>query len=189
MNQPSPCPQCRSDRVWARAALGAYGITHVAFCPGCARAATLCGRCGGELMLVRQSSWAWAGRPRVESVLQCPTCRQAAGAFPSHALPGGPEVPSGAVPPAGGAAGTAAGSRGALPSASVPRAAIGRFVSDRPAPPLMQRVADEVEGSSVERYQRRRQMVGLIQEAARRADALARLEIELGRLGDQPAEG
>ncbi len=179
MNQPSPCPQCHSDRVWARAALGAYGITHVAFCPGCARAATLCGRCGGELVLVRQSSWAWAGRPRVETVLQCPTCRQMAGSVGRAAPAATPDMPK----PAGtGVAPSPLSARRAADAGAVPRAAIGRLVSDKPAPALMQRVADEVESGAVERYVRRRTFVGLLDEAARRADAMARLEIELSRL-------
>jgi hypothetical protein len=71
VNKPSPCPQCQSERIWARAAFGPHGVTQVAFCPGCARAATLCSRCGGDLVMARQSSWI----PRAETVLTCRACR------------------------------------------------------------------------------------------------------------------
>ncbi len=174
MSQLSPCPQCRSERVWARAALGAYGITHVAFCPGCARAATICTRCGTELVLMRQSTWVSPGRPRVESVLQCPACRQGVGTQPSPAVAGagaGPATAPGA---------TAAWSAAAAPA--VRRSAISRFVADSPAPAVMQRVADDCERLAATRYVRQRQLLGVVDEAARRADAMARLEIELSRL-------
>ena len=51
-----------------------------------------------------------------------------------------------------------------------------------PPPSLMQRVADDVEVVTVDRYTRRRRLVALLAEAARRADAMARLEMELRRL-------
>jgi hypothetical protein len=174
MNQPSPCPQCHTDRVWARAALGAYGISHVAFCPGCARAATLCGRCGGELVLMRQSSWG-AGHTRVETVLQCPACRQTTAAV-SQARQAHPllapwsRAGNGAEPQPAGARG---GEVAVEPTA---------FLGTKPAPALMQRVADDVETLSAARYVRRHQILALVGEAARRADALARLELELSRL-------
>lgn len=181
MNQPSPCPQCHSDRVWARAALGAYGISHVAFCPGCARAATLCGRCGGELVLLRQSSWG-AGHTRVETVLQCPTCRQTTAAVPQAR-----------------AAHPLLGRWGSAPQGTEPQTTPARlsdaveeptaFLTGKPAPALMQRVADDVETLSAARYVRRRQILALVGEAARRADALARLEHELRRLPQHPEAG
>lgn len=171
MSQLSPCPQCRSERVWARAALGAYGITHVAFCPGCARAATICTRCGTELVLMRQSSWVSPGRPRVESILQCPTCRQGVGSQPAPAT-------AGASP----GAGASAASAWSAAAPTVRRAALARFVADAPAPAVMQRVADDCERLATTRYVHQRQLLGVVEEAARRADAMARLEIELGRL-------
>jgi hypothetical protein len=175
MNQPSPCPQCHSDRVWARAALGAYGITHVAFCPGCARAATLCGRCGGELVLSRQSSWPVSGRPRVETVLHCPSCRQTAVSIPGHATePPRPGIPAA---PAGGRFGIGNGAAAVRDDPA--RSATGLLA---PASPVLQRSADDAENQMAARYIRRREMVGVLEEAARRADALARLEQELQRL-------
>lgn len=170
MSQLSPCPQCHSERVWARAALGAYGITHVAFCPGCARAATICTRCGTELVLMRQSSWSSHGQPRLETVLQCPSCRHAVGGQ--------------AAPPAGTAGATAVSAFPAAPPspATVRRSTVSRFSTDSPAPAVMQRVADDCESLASTRYARQRQLLGLVEDAARRADAMARLEIELGRL-------
>ncbi len=173
MSQLSPCPQCRSERVWARAALGAYGITHVAFCPGCARAATICTRCGTELVLMRQSTWVSPGRPNVESVLQCPACRQGVGTPPSPAVAGAGAGPA-TVPGA-----TAAWSAAAP---AVRRSTISRFIADTPAPAVMQRVADDCERLAATRYVRQRQLLGVVDEAARRAAAMARLEIELSRL-------
>jgi hypothetical protein len=173
MSQLSPCPQCHSERVWARAALGAYGITHVAFCPGCARAATICTRCGTELVLMRQSSWNTPGNPRVDTVLQCPSCRQPAGGPQPHTAP--------AVDRGGAAAVSAFPSALAGP-ATARRAGLNRFAADTPAPALMQRVADDCESVASTRYTRQRQLMGLVEDAARRADALARLEIELSRL-------
>jgi hypothetical protein len=174
MSQLTPCPQCHSERVWARAALGAYGITHVAFCPGCARAATMCTRCGTELVLMRQSSWTTPGRPRVQSVLQCPTCRQVSGAQPAQQ-----RSPSLAPGPAGGVAAWSAAS-------SVPvvarRSAMARLIAGTPAPLVMQRVADDREALATTRCVRQLQLMGLVEQAARRADAMARLEIELSRL-------
>ena len=180
MNQPTPCPQCRSDRVWARAAIGDYGITHVAFCPGCARAATLCGRCGGELVLTRQSSIGVPGRARVETVLQCPSCRTTAMALPS---------PSAAAP-ATPQPGVGAGNAPAAPTwpavrqraRAVERPAQPSSFLGTAAPGVVQRVADDVESLAVTRYVRRRHLVDLVGEAARRAEAMARLEIELSRL-------
>jgi hypothetical protein len=173
MSQLSPCPQCRSERVWARAALGAYGITHVAFCPGCARAATICTRCGTELVLMRHSSWPSPGRPRVETTLQCPSCRQPAGS-PSAPV-AAPAAPPSLTP-----------SWPAAPSATR-RSVLTRFVSDAPAPAVMQRVADDCERLATTRYVRQRTLLGIVEEAARRADVLARLEVELGRIDDQAA--
>jgi len=171
MSQLSSCPQCRSERVWARAALGAYGITHVAFCPGCARAATICTRCGTELVLMRQSSWVAPGRPQAESVLTCPACRQATGAQTVGATPPPPSPTlSTAWAPATGQATPAR------------RSLLGRFAGDAPAPAVMQRVADDCERLAGQRYVRQRTLLGVVDEAARRADALARLEIELSRL-------
>jgi len=167
MNQPSPCPQCHSDRIWARAALGAYGISHVAFCPGCARAATLCGRCGGELTLVRQSSFA-TGRARVETVLQCPACRQTAAAMSALHPAAEPRT----VAPSRWAGATAAPPAGA---ATLP--AHDAFTGT--SAPVTQRVADDVETMAAHRYVRRRHLLDLVVDAARRADAMARLEIEL----------
>jgi hypothetical protein len=164
MSQLSPCPQCRSERVWARAALGAYGITHVAFCPGCARAATICTHCGTELVLVRHSNWSTA-TPRTETSLQCPTCRQGIGDAPGR----------------GGSAGVAAWSAAAAQPATARRSLLGRFTSDAPTPAVMQRVADDSEQLAALRYVRHRQLLGVLDEAARRADAMARLEIELQR--------
>jgi len=176
MNQPSPCPQCHAERIWARAALGPYGVTHVAFCPGCARAATLCSRCGGELVLVRQSSWAWAGRPRVETTLHCPACRQAVPA--AHPAP---------QPPALGVAAPAPAAPLARESAApVSRDTVARFVADAPAPQVVQNVADDLEDRARTRYVRRRSLLGLVEEAARRADSLARLEASLARLRLSP---
>jgi len=152
MSQLSPCPQCHSERVWARAALGAYGITHVAFCPGCARAATICTRCGTELVLMRRANWNSA------EALQCPTCRQRVGEPPV------------ATAWSAGATGTAR------------RSVLGRFVSDTPAPAIVQRVADESERLAAIRYVRQRLLLGVLGDAARRADAMARLEDELSRL-------
>jgi hypothetical protein len=172
MSQLSPCPQCHSERVWARAALGAYGITHVAFCPGCARAATICTRCGTELVLMRQSSWVSPGRPRLESVLQCPSCRQSTGS-PSAPVRPPATTPAGAV---------STWSAAAAGSTMVRRSSISRFIADAPAPAVMQRVADDCEGLATTRYARQKQLLGLVDEAARRADAMARLEIELSRL-------
>jgi hypothetical protein len=178
MNQPSPCPQCRSDRVWARAALGAYGITHVAFCPGCARAATLCGRCGGELVLIRQSSWAASGRPHIETVLQCPTCRQTAASVPHAGRQATPAGPTAAPPRAGQASMSAA-------APAMERSAIRRFAVEAPPAGVVQRVADDFEQAATSRYVRHRRLAVLIDEAARRADSLARLESELSRLETQ----
>jgi hypothetical protein len=62
-----------------------------------------------------------------------------------------------------------------------------RFVSDAPAPAVMQRVADDCERLATTRYVRQRAMLGVVEEAARRADALARLEIELSRLDTRAA--
>jgi hypothetical protein len=174
MSQLSPCPQCRSERVWARAALGAYGITHVAFCPGCARAATICTRCGTELVLMRQSSWVSPGRPRVESMLQCPSCRQVTGS------PSAPAATPGAA--SGTATGVSAWSAATAGPATVRRSSLSRFTADAPAPAVMQRVADDCEVLGTTRYVRRRQLLGMVEEASRRADAMARLEIELSRL-------
>jgi len=178
MSQLTPCPQCRSERVWARAALGAYGITHVAFCPGCARAATICTRCGTELVLMRQSSWTSPGRPRVESTLQCPSCRQPAGS------PSAPAATAGTAPAASPSL-TSAWSAAA--PAATRRSVITRFAADAAAPPVVQRVADDCERLATTRYVRQRTLLGLVEEAARRADAMARLEIELGRLGAEAA--
>lgn len=182
MNQPTPCPQCHSDRVWARAALGDFGITHVAFCPGCARAATLCGRCGGELVLTRQSSIGVPGRARVETVLQCPSCRTTAMALPS---------PTAAAHPAPQTGGPAAPLWPAVRRRAVAleRSAQPSSFLGTAAPTVVQRVADDVESLAVSRYVRRRQIVDLVGEAARRADAMARLEIELRRLPDPHREG
>jgi hypothetical protein len=66
---------------------------------------------------------------------------------------------------------------------------MGRFVSDTPAPAVMQRVADDLEQLASTRYVRRRQLLGLLDQAARRADALARLEIELSRLETTGSDG
>jgi hypothetical protein len=165
MSQLSPCPQCRSERVWARAALGAYGITHVAFCPGCARAATICTRCGTELVLMRQANWN-APSPRTEASLQCPSCRQSV-----------------AEPTAQAAWSAATGQ----PTAR--RSVLGRFVSDTPAPAVVQRVADTCENQAAIRYLRHRLMASVLGEAARRADAMARLEVELSRLDTTAAGG
>jgi len=178
MSQLSPCPQCRSERVWARAALGAYGITHVAFCPGCARAATICTRCGTELVLMRQSSWVSPGRPRVEATLQCPSCRQPAGS------PSAPAASAGAAPAASSAL-TSAWSAAA--PAATRRSVLTRFISDSPAPAVVQRVADDCERLATTRYVRQRTLLSLVEEAARRADALARLEVELDRLDSRAA--
>ena len=52
----------------------------------------------------------------------------------------------------------------------------------------MQRVADECEDQAASRYARRRQLVDLVEDAARRADARARLEAELARLAAQSAQ-
>jgi len=104
MNQPSPCPLCHSERVWARRAERGGDVEQIAFCPGCARDARL------QLRAV----------------------------------------------PAG-------------------------FTPTVPAPGLLQRVVDDVEVITVHRYARRRRLVALIIEAARRADAMARLEMELRR--------
>jgi hypothetical protein len=46
----------------------------------------------------------------------------------------------------------------------------------------MQRVADDCERLAAGRYTRQRLLMGIVDEAARRADAMARLEIELSRL-------
>ena len=176
MSELSPCPQCRSERVWARAALGAYGITHVAFCPGCARAATICTRCGTELVLMRTSSWVSPGRPQVQSTLQCPSCRQPAGS------------PSAPAATAGPAPATAPGLASAWSSApAARRSVLTRFVSDAPAPAVVQRVADDCEHLAATRYVRQRALLGVVEDAARRADALARLEIELSRLDTRAA--
>jgi hypothetical protein len=172
MSQLSPCPQCRTERVWARAALGAYRITHVAFCPGCARAATICTRCGGELVLMRQSSWVSPGRPRVEAILQCPACRQSVSQPASNPT---------ATPLGGGGAPASAWAAASGAPATARRSLLSRFVADEPTG-VVQRVADECEVLAATRYTRRRQLVGLVDEAARRADAMARLEIELSRL-------
>jgi hypothetical protein len=170
MNQPTPCPQCRSDRIWARAALGDYGITHVAFCPGCARAATLCGRCGGELVLTRHATLGVPGAPRVQAVLQCPSCRQTAVPIP------GPRPSPGAPQPA---------TREPVPAASLlGRPAARTFTAEPAAPTIVQRVTDDAEAAATERYVRRRRLVALLDEAARRADAMARLDNELNRLAD-----
>jgi hypothetical protein len=177
MSQLSPCPQCRSERVWARAALGAYGITHVAFCPGCARAATICTRCGSELVLMRQSSWVSPGRPRVESMLQCPSCRQVTGSPSAPATTAGPAGPVGST-----ATGVSAWSAATARPATVRHTSLSRFIADAPAPAVMQRVADDCEVLGTTRYVRRRQLLGMVEEASRRADAMARLEIELSRL-------
>lgn len=166
--------------MWARAALGAYGITHVAFCPGCARAATICTRCGTELVLMRQSSWVAPGRPQVESVLTCPACRQATSSqagVPVGTASAGPAASPGPTASAWSAAAS-------VNPALLRRPALGRLVSDAPAPAVMQRVADDCEQLSASRYQRQRQLLGLVEEAARRADAMARLELELTRLAD-----
>jgi hypothetical protein len=171
MSQLSPCPQCHSERVWARAALGAYGITHVAFCPGCARAATICTRCGTELVLMRQSSWSSPGQPRVETTLQCPSCRHAVGGQPA------------ASPSATGGGAAVSAFPSAPPSpATARRSAFSRFSTGAPTPVVMQRVADDCESLAATRYARQRQLMGLVEDAARRADAMARLEIELSRL-------
>jgi hypothetical protein len=169
MSQLTPCPQCHGERVWARAALGAYGVTHVAFCPSCARAATVCTRCGTELVLARHSTGRTPGQP-VRSSLQCPSCRQAALGSPGS----------------GSGAGVAAWSAAAGGPATVRRSAIGRLITGAPAPAVMQRVADDCERVATQRCVRRLQLLGLIGEAARRADAMARLDLDLSRL-DPPA--
>jgi hypothetical protein len=46
----------------------------------------------------------------------------------------------------------------------------------------MQRLADDVEDLAAVRYRRRRQILATLEDAARRADASARLEAELRRL-------
>jgi hypothetical protein len=168
MSQLTPCPQCHSERVWARAALGAYGITHVAFCPGCARAATVCTRCGTELVLARMSS----AQPGLRSSLQCPSCRQEAGSGSTGSV----------APVPGAAAGVAAWSAAVTGQATLRRSAIGRLITGSPAPAVMQRVADDRERLATVRCIRQLELMGLVGEAARRADAMARLEIELSRL-------
>lgn len=173
MSRLTPCPQCRSERVWARAALGAFGITHVAFCPGCARAATICARCGTELVLMRHSSWTSPGRPRLESTLQCPSCRRPAGPASPPAIAGAGPAPT--------ASGLTAAWSAAAPS-RLQRQSLTRFASQTPAPVVIQRVADDCERLATTRYARQRTLLGAVEEAARRADALARLEIELSRL-------
>ncbi|HEV7677630.1 MAG TPA: hypothetical protein VGQ42_03590 [Candidatus Dormibacteraeota bacterium] len=105
MGEPTPCPQCRAERVWARANFGAGGgISRVAYCPVCAR------------------------------------------------------------------------------TDSMPRPSLSRFVAGAPAPALMQRIADDFEDLASVRYRRRRQILATIEDAARRADAAARLEADLRRL-------
>jgi hypothetical protein len=65
---------------------------------------------------------------------------------------------------------------------------LARFVSEAPAPGIMQRVADDCEDLTTTRYLRHRLLLGVLGEAARRADAMARLEVELSRLdGTAPA--
>jgi len=176
MSQLTPCPQCHSERVWARAALGAFGVTHVAFCPGCARAATICTRCGTELELVRQPGAGSPGLDAAGNLLQCPACRQ--------------EATAAAPPLTGAASRLLAGSTrrsAAAPDAIRPRrAALSSFVPGISAPPVVQRVADDSEHLAATRYTRRRRLVGLVDDAARRADALARLEAELSRLEVEP---
>ncbi|HXA30048.1 MAG TPA: hypothetical protein VN193_15000 [Candidatus Angelobacter sp.] len=172
MSQLTPCPQCHTDRVWARAALGAYGISHVAFCPGCARAATVCTRCGTELVLARMSSGTSPARPVGRAVLQCPACRQEATASPGQL--------SAAAP--GTSGGVAARSSAMTGPATVRRSGIGRLIAGLPAPAVMQRLADEREQLAAQRCLRRLQLIGLVGEAARRADAMARLDVELSRL-------
>ena len=171
MSQLPPCPQCQSERVWARAALGAFGITHVAFCPGCARAATICGRCGGELVLTRESSWAGAGHPRVAARLQCPGCRQS---------PTAPQPQPTSARPTFGSPPTA-GTLAPRPTRALLGASRG-FAPDDVAPATIQRVADDFEHLATTRYKRRCQLFSLVGEAARRADAMARLEADLARL-------
>jgi DNA-directed RNA polymerase subunit RPC12/RpoP len=170
MSQLSPCPQCRTKRVWARATFGSYGILHVAYCPACARASAICQRCGTELALTRAPGWVPASDPPGEPVLRCPACR---GPAALRAQPAGAGVAS----PFGGAGGAAA----ATPTV-VHRRQIAAFASDAAAPPMMQRVADDFEDLASLRYRRRRKILGVVEDAARRADAMARLELELGRL-------
>jgi hypothetical protein len=65
---------------------------------------------------------------------------------------------------------------------TMPRASLSRFVAGAPTEALMQRLADDFEDLARVRYRRRRQIVATVQDAARRADACARLEADLRRL-------
>jgi hypothetical protein len=167
MSQLSPCPHCRTERVWARASFGGYGIIHVAYCPGCARASTMCQRCGTELALTRAPGGLSPAVAPAEAGLRCPVCR-------GEAALRTPAGGAGLASPFGGS--------GAGSPTVARRRSIAAFASDAAAPPMMQRVADDFEDLASLRYRRRRKILGVIEDAARRADAMARLEMELGRL-------
>jgi len=165
MSQLSPCPHCRSKRVWARATFGSYGILHVAYCPACARASAICQRCGTEVTLTRAPGWVPSSDSTAEPVLRCPACRGPAALRPQ---------------PAGAGVASPLGADATKPTVVRP-GRIAAFASDAAAPPMMQRVADDFEDLASLRYRRRRQILGVVEDAARRADAMARLESELGR--------
>lgn len=151
MVEPSPCPRCGGPRAWL---LGVEnpGPTLPVNCGGCGREAHACPRCG----------WEWTGLPRSQRYARrgvCISCQvlDLAGEKRQERELADAEA------------------RRDRP----PAAFAGAFDATRARSRLLQRLADAGEQAAEMRYRCFQVFADVVEQADRRADAVARLEARL----------
>jgi hypothetical protein len=151
MVEPSPCPRCGGPRAWIAGAEHA-GPTLPVNCGGCGREAHACPRCG----------WEWTGLPRSQRHARrgvCISCQVLDLASERRQERQREDATARRERP--------------------PAAFAGAFDATRARSRLLQRLADAGEQAAELRYRCFQVFADTVEQADRRADAVARLEARL----------